>query len=250
VIDTREGELDLALAAEVQAALLPRACPDDCPHQQSAARNRMCAGVGGDFYDFIRINDDQAAIVIGDVVGHGVRASLLMAQIMGYLRTPPPDIARPAKLISALNEMLLDVGRKVGKSLPCTLFYAVLDLPTGTMFFVNAGHPRPFLCDCVKCTVLSIAPRNLMLGVQAFEPEEGCHTFTPQERMVLHTDGVTDAVNEAGEMFGAERLHEAINRTAGQTPQEVVDAVFEALDAFRGQAPQEDDETLCVIDRV
>jgi len=248
--ETRNAELDLALAAELQAALLPSACPHDCPHQRAAARNRMYAGVGGDFYDFIRFNDEQVVILIGDVVGHGVRASLLMAQIMGYLRTPPPSIAHPAKLISSLNEMLLDMGQKVGSVLPCTLFYAVLDLPTGATFYVNAGHPAPFLCDCTKCIVLPIGPRNLMLGVQPFAPEEGCHTFAPQERMVLYTDGVTDAVNEAGELFGATRLHEVINRTAESTPQEVADAVFDAVDAFRGQARQNDDETVCVIDRI
>jgi len=81
----REHELDLALAAQLQAALLPASCPSDCPHQSAAARNRMCGRVGGDFHDFLRINPDQTAILVGDVVGHGVRAALLMAKIMGFL---------------------------------------------------------------------------------------------------------------------------------------------------------------------
>ena len=71
-VDNTEQEQDLALAAELQAALLPRACPSACPHHVAAARNRMCVGVGGDFYNFIRINEDQIALIIGDGVGHGV----------------------------------------------------------------------------------------------------------------------------------------------------------------------------------
>ncbi|MFP3937089.1 MAG: SpoIIE family protein phosphatase, partial [Phycisphaerae bacterium] len=82
VSDT-ESDVELALAAELQAALLPRECPDDCPHQKAAARNRMSGAVGGDFYTFLRLHRDQIAILIGDVVGHGVHAALVMSQIMG-----------------------------------------------------------------------------------------------------------------------------------------------------------------------
>ena len=110
-------DLDLALAAELQAALLPKSCPSDCPNHVAAARNRMCAGVGGDFYDFLRINDEQIALVIGDVVGHGVRASLIMAQIMGFLRSEPSRLPRPMQLVSSLNDMLIDLGDKIGSVL-------------------------------------------------------------------------------------------------------------------------------------
>jgi len=110
---------DLALAAELQAALLPSACPTDCVHQEAAARNRMCGRVGGDFYDFIRINEDQVAVVIGDVVGHGVRASLLMAKIMGHLRGKPADRNRPGELIADLNDTLFGPGRP-HRGRPCS----------------------------------------------------------------------------------------------------------------------------------
>ncbi len=83
---TTEQELDLALAGELQSALLPKACPADCPHHVAAARNRMCAGVGGGVYDFLKLNDDQIALVIEDVVGYGMRTLLVMAQIVGFLQ--------------------------------------------------------------------------------------------------------------------------------------------------------------------
>ncbi|MFA5863475.1 MAG: hypothetical protein WC975_02180 [Phycisphaerae bacterium] len=85
-IQKTEEEQDLVLAAELQSALLPKQCPTHCEHQVTAAKNRMSGSVGGDFYDFIRINDDQIALVIGDMVGHGVRASLLAGGMLSRLR--------------------------------------------------------------------------------------------------------------------------------------------------------------------
>jgi len=248
--DTIDHHHDLALAAELQAALLPKQCPSDCPHQVAAARNRMCGSVGGDFYDFIRINEDQVALVIGDVVGHGIRAALLMAQIMGYLRSEPEKRSRPPSVVAALNRMLIDLGEKTGLVIPCSLFYAVIDAPTGTGFFVNAGHPRPFLYNTVRRSVPHFGPHDFLLGVQEFEPTEGCHTFTPGQRLILYTDGITDALNPSGERFGEKRLREVINRNAGASADQCAEAVFRAVDEFTQGAEQQDDETIVVIDRV
>ena len=247
---TEEETLDLVLAAELQAALLPKECPKDCPHQVAAARNRMCGSVGGDFYDFIVINDEQIAVLIGDVVGHGVRAAMVMAQIMGYLRSRPPDLARPVKVISSLNQMLIDIGERTDNVLPCSIFYAVIDAPTGICVFVNCGHPRPFICDREKCLTLPLGPRNLLLGIEDFDPLEGCHTFSPGERVVLYTDGLIDAADSEGARFGSGRLHEVVSARATDGPVDCADAVFQAVDEFRQGATQSDDETIVVIDRV
>lgn len=245
-----ENELDLALAAELQAALLPSQCPEHCPNQQAAALNRMCGSVGGDFHDFLRLNDEQTAIVIGDCVGHGVRAALLMAQIMGLLRSRPAYASRPEKMVSELNRMLLDLGERTGSTMLCSIFYAVIDLPSGVGFFVNAGHPVPLLCDRRKCSTLRWSTRNFMLGVKEFEPLEFCHTFSPGERMVLFTDGLVDASNVEGERFGDSRLHEIIGRCVNASPNDCARSVFDEVAAFRNGSPQTDDETIVVIDRV
>ncbi len=246
----RDSELDLVLATELQAALLPSRCPTDCPNMVAAARNRMYGGVGGDFYDFIRINEDQIALLIGDVVGHGVRASLVMAQIMGYLRSRPPALSRPAEVITSLNRMLIDLGERTNSILPCSLFYAVIDAPSGVTVFVNCGHPRPFLCDRKACSAMHIGPRNLLLGIEEITPNQGCHTFSPGQRMVLYTDGLLDASDPSGQRFGKARLHEAINAQAEDDPQQCADATFAAIEQFRHDADQVDDETIVVIDRI
>jgi serine phosphatase RsbU (regulator of sigma subunit) len=245
-----EDQLDLALAAELQAALLPERCVSVCAHHEVAALNRMCGGVGGDFYDFISVNSDQAAMILGDVVGHGVRASLIMAQIMGFLRSRPPSILRPHDLMSELNDMLIDLGNRIGGVTPCTLFFCIIDAPTGAGFYVNAGHPRPLLFSGETRTLQPLTSANLVLGVEKFEPKEGCLTFHPGDRLVLYTDGLLDADNGQGRHFGYDRLREAILAHADQAPQRLVEAVFDAVETFRGPERQADDETIVVIDRV
>lgn len=247
---TTEDLLDLALAAELQAALLPKLCPTGCPHQAAAARNRMCGTVGGDFYDFIRINRDQIALVVGDVVGHGVRAALLMGQIMGFLRSEPEKRSRPLQVVQALNEMLLDLGDRTGSVMPCSMFYAVIDGPSGICFFVNAGHPRPLLCDRQTGRVRALGEHDLLLGVEPYQPKEMCHTFTPNERMLLYTDGILDAVNENKDFFGPQRLRDVIADCPRCGPEQLAEAVFGTIDDFRGGAPQQDDETVVVVDRL
>lgn len=242
--------MDLALAVQLQAALLPKECPPGCPNQVAAALNRMCGGVGGDFYDFIRINDEQIALLIGDVVGHGVRASLIMAQIMGYLRSRPGGLSRPIEIISTLNRVLLDLGERAGSALPCSMFYAVIDSPTGINVFVNCGHPAPFICDRDKRLTTYLGPSNLLLGIEEFTPLDGCHTFTRGERMILYTDGLIDAADSEGRRFGESRLLDVINSRGGDDPVHCTEAVFRAVDEFRRSATQIDDETIVIIDRL
>lgn len=245
-----ETELDLALAAEVQAALLPTIRPPAYPNFRIAALNRMCGSVGGDFYDFIPINDEQVALVVGDVVGHGVRASLLMARIMGTLRSSGRMRGRPRQMIDTINRLLLDLGDRTGSVMPCSLIYGVLDAPSATGFFINAGHPMPLLCGAGHCDTLHLGPRNILLGVETFEPKEACHAFASGERLIFYTDGVTDAANPRGDRFEEDRLREAIQDSADGSPEQCARVIFQAVEDFRQSARQTDDETVVVIDRI
>jgi sigma-B regulation protein RsbU (phosphoserine phosphatase) len=246
----QEDQQDLALAAELQTALLPPRCPEDIPHQAAAARNRMCRRLGGDFYDFIRLNDDQIALVVGDVVGHGVRAALLMAQVTAFFRLQVRQLTRPVELVAAINRMLLDLGDRVGAVLPCSLFYALIDAPSGICFYVNTGHPKPYLCDAGSGRTHPMGSHDFLLGVEKFLPDEMCHTFVPGQRMVIYTDGIADSANQDGERFGTHRLRELIADHAADTCEGLADAVFDAVADFRAGQPMTDDETIVVVDRV
>ncbi len=248
--DTSQHEFDLALAAELQSALLPQSCPTDCPNHVAAARNRMCSAVGGDFHDFIRVNEDQIAVVIGDVVGHGVRASLVMAQIMALLRSGAVKLARPTQVMTAVNNMLIDLGGRIGSVLPCSLLYCVIDAPTGLGLFVNAGHPQPFICRRDRSEPAQLGSPNTLLGIDEFDPIEACHSFDSGERLVMFTDGITDAANSFGDRFGNARLLDTINGCISDDPECCVEGVFRAVDEFRDGAAQTDDETIVVIDRL
>ena len=252
-----ESELDVALAAELQAALMPSDWHIDAPNYRAAALNRMCGRVGGDFCDFMRINCDQVAVAVGDVGSHGVRASLLMARIMGMLRRRPPECARPSAIARMLNEMLLDLGDRLGAAMNCSLFYVVLDTPTGAAFFVNNGMPLPVLTDRGSGMVLRLGPQGATLGVRDFQTEEACHTFAPGQRLTLCSDGVINAADHMGLPFGEDRL-DAVLRNCAQAPRSgapracraCAQAVFSAVDDFRHGARQRDDETILIIDRL
>ena len=242
-------ERDLLLASQLQSALLPSFCPE-CMNHRMYARNRMCDGVGGDFHDFIPLNEEQFAIVIGDVVGHGVRASLMMARIMGFLRAEVSRLGRPVEIIRALNTMMIDLGQSVGNILPCSLIYGVVDVPSGTSFFVNAGHPHPLLYNRDREGPHFLGGTDLLLGVEDFDPTELCHSFTAGERLVLYSDGITEATNAENEFFGNERFMDILKNTLDASPEECTAEVLGAVDEFRGDTPRKDDETIVVIDRI
>jgi len=242
--------MDLKLAAELQAALLPDGCPIECKHHVAAARNRMCGWVGGDFYDFIPLNRDQSAIVVGDVAGHGVRAALLMAQIKGFLQSDTLDRSRPIRIITALNDMLCRLGDKTDSVMSCSMIYMVFDAPSGMCLMCNCGHPRPLLYKSDDRALSHLGGHDILLGVEPFEPTEICHTFMPGERLVLYTDGICEAANGRHELFGESGLRQVLRDRGDAPPAQCADAVMQAVADFRGGAAQADDETIVIIDRL
>ncbi len=245
-----EHELDLKLAAQLQAALLPQQCPSDCAHHEAGTANRMCGDVGGDFYDFIPLNQDQSAIVLGDVVGHGVQAALIMAVIKGFLQSDTQDRLRPMNMMKSLNTMLCDLGDRIGGVTTCSMLYMVFDAPSGTCILCNAGHAAPLIVDRDTFCAVHLARHDILLGIEPYEPTEICLTFEEGQRLVMYTDGLTEAVDGDGEFFGHNRLCQALSETRTLSAQVCADAVMTAVDTFRGSTPQADDETVVVVDRL
>ncbi len=228
---------------------MPKGRPHDWDHHDIAVHNRMCRTLGGDFYDFIRINSQQMAVVIGDVIGHGVSASLVMAQIMGFLRSGEAKLTRPGQVVQALNHLLIEQGRSIGMNLLCSIFYAVLDAPSHVCFYVNAGHPLPLLGRNDDPSIDFLGPHDMLLGVQEFTPVDQCMTLSPGHRMVLYTDGVVDVINSAEEHLGWKQMERVMSKFHDQSAERLVKEVFSMVEEFRSECELCDDQSLVVIDR-
>ncbi len=238
---------DLKLAVEVQRALLDRHVPD-CSCGHIVIRNKMCSDIGGDFYYFKKINSDQVAIAVGDVMGHGMSAALILSLLMGKLWSNEHSPTRPKTVLSGLNDMLLELGEHIDYPVTSSMFMGVVDLPSGIVMFVNAGHVKPIHYERKSGRINYLTGSNMLLGVQHGINEEACEQFAKGDRLLLYTDGITEAMNLGLEQFGANRLAEIVCRTADLEVEKVADIIFDELDRFSAGRQIDDDMTVVLID--
>lgn len=238
---------DLRLAIEVQRALLTGEVPD-CHCGRMVLKNRMSNQLGGDFYHFRELGRDQIAFAIGDVMGHSISSALLMGLIMGHLKADHPDQRRPSRVVGTINELLLQMGDKIDYPVTCSLIYGVVDLPSGLLLYVNAGHPHPIVNNRRSGRSRILPPTTMLLGVRSDVMSESCHQFLQSDRLVLFTDGLSEARNDEQDMLGAEVLLDLVRERPKLSPDELTDHVFDHVDKYRQDRPQDDDETIVVID--
>jgi len=242
------SEHDLALAASIQQTLLP----DDCPQLtkgQVAAGHRMCAHVGGDFYDFKCTSPGTFAVLIGDVMGHGVSAALLMTLIVELVRFRTRDHDSPDLIANIVNDRLISLGHQIGHVITCSLFYGVIHEDERRMSFVNCGHPAPIVCNRRLCLLRGLEATHTLLGVPGNGPIRAAeHKFEDEDRLVVFTDGVTDAVNRNRERFGVEGLRAFASENVTLSPLELIKATFAEIDSFCDGQPPQDDQSLVVVD--
>jgi serine phosphatase RsbU (regulator of sigma subunit) len=234
---------ELRLASNVQRSLLP---PPLQHARLDVAREFIpFREIGGDLYDFVPLGPHRMAFAIGDVMGKGVPAALLAANLKASIRAQvEAENVCPAALVAKVNRMFWDV---VPNGLFASLFFGVFDLEEARLDFVNAGHDHPFLmrehgemCDLVTGgTVLGLEEDTVY--------EKGSARFRPGDLFVFFSDGLTDRGNPRGELFGVERLKEAASRTGARSSARI--ALYSLLGEVQGWsegAPPEDDMTLVV----
>lgn len=239
----------MALASEIQRSLLPGA-PPVMPGLDLAATSRYCDETGGDYYDFFRDPGGRAGrlgLVVGDVTGHGLEAALLMTTARALLRPRVCRTGTPAEILADVNTALAADVYGTGRFM--TLFYLELDPVAGTAVFARAGHDPAIRYDPATGAFSELSCRGMPLGVSdeaVYETgdTDGLH---PGQVLLVGSDGLWEARNPAGEMFGKDRTREALAGAAPGGATAVRDALLAALDAFRGQAPLEDDVTLVVV---
>ena len=238
---------NMALARLVQQALLPRECPR-CAGASVAAKYRPVEDVGGDFYDFIQLGTEQIGLVIGDVVGHGIHSALVMSLLLGRLRASRRERLHPAKIISEINNLLVEMSNNTGEAIMCSLFYGVLDVPSRVLFYIDAGHPPPLCCRAGRIT--SLVSNAMLLGVEDFQTEEQCHQFENGDRLVLYTDGIVEARDKQGSVYSLRRLQQNLQSQQGCSAEQTVQHIFADLESFSSEHGPEDDATIVVMDLV
>jgi serine phosphatase RsbU (regulator of sigma subunit)/anti-sigma regulatory factor (Ser/Thr protein kinase) len=243
-IQARERlEQEMRVATLIQQQFLPRELPH-LPDWQVAAYYGPARAVGGDFYDFIALPDGRIGIVVGDVTDKGVPAALIMARTQSVLRGEAPRLLSPAKVLERANEILLP---EMPARMFVTCLYMVLEPETGRVVYANAGHNLPYVRTAGG--VIELRATGLPLGLLAgMDYPEHEAVLAPGESVLLYSDGIVEAHDQAGEMFGFPRLRElmAVERPAG----ELLDHLREELRAFVGRGwEQEDDVTLVALVR-
>ncbi|HSM56497.1 MAG TPA: SpoIIE family protein phosphatase [Candidatus Sulfomarinibacteraceae bacterium] len=238
-------ERELELARQVQQSALPRAVPR-VPGYRFAMRNEPARQVGGDFYDLVALDEDTFALTIADVSDKGMGAALYMALSRSLLLCEARLSRKPYDVLRSVNQLLLELGEP---NMFVTIFYALVDRATGRMTYIRAGHDRPLLFR--GDDVQELDGRGMALGLlpaHEFEMAEEEVRLQPGDRLVLYTDGLTDAVAPDGAMYDRYQFVDFLRANAHLPPDPLCDAAFTALDAYRGGAPREDDMTMLVID--
>jgi len=236
---------DLETARKIQLDLVPGEIfrkNDVVVH----ARMRPAKIVGGDYYDVIELDERRLAVIVGDVTGKGLPAAMLMASVLGSMRALCSAELRGCKLIAALNR---HVCTNTSGDRLVTLFYGELDTTTGTMTYVNAGHNPPILLRS-DGRVDRLQPTAMILGVMADAAVESRQVeIKPADRLLLFTDGFSEAFNKRDEEYGEERFTESFVRVRTLPPSNAVERLISDVLSFCGSVQPCDDMTLMLVER-
>jgi serine phosphatase RsbU (regulator of sigma subunit)/anti-sigma regulatory factor (Ser/Thr protein kinase) len=236
-------EQELRVAQLIQQQFLPQELPD-LPGWQVGAYYGPAREVGGDFYDFIRLPDDQIGIVVGDVTDKGVPAALVMATTHSILRAEAPRLVAPSEVLTRVNDLLVD---EMPAHMFVTCLYAVLDPASGRLRYANAGHNVPYVASENGVTELRATGMPLgLLPEMTYEEKET--TLALGDTVLLHSDGLAEAHNSQREMFGFPRV--AALTGEASDGEVLIDRLLKELAEFVGpDLEQEDDITLVTLGR-
>lgn len=245
----RELERELELAQGVQRELLPREVPE-FPGLQVAAYTRPAQIVSGDFFDFYQFQDGRPGVVVADVAGHGLSASLHMAGLQSLMRALVPISASPSQVLQHIHKLYRHNFRFTTF---VSVFLAAADLQQGELCYASAGHNPPALLGVGAEAGLRLdwlMPTGPALGLT----EQGDYTerqvrFEPGDMLALYTDGIPEAFAPSGEQFGQARLEQLLRQGLALSAQEAVRSVRDALQTFTGTDAPTDDVTLIVFRR-
>ena len=246
LIDKLKYRDELALARDLQASLIPKQTPQTVEYE-TAAFNHIANTVGGDIYDFLPLPDGRLAVLFGDASGHGMAAGLVMAVAHAAFRTQMDVDASPAAIVGSLNRILCRTGGARSFFSAC---YVLLS-PDGSFSATVAGHPQILKIDSEGKVVERIGRGAYPLGVKAGLEWETVTSFLGRgDRLLLHSDGLTESRNRAGNDFGDAYVESIAGWHPESSAATLVDTLVSEWHQFNGGLPPEDDVSIAVIRRL
>jgi sigma-B regulation protein RsbU (phosphoserine phosphatase) len=250
-------EENLRMAREIQTAMLPQqypTFPQDVPPEQSAFqfvhRYEPAESVSGDFFSVSALSEDEVAMFICDVTGHGVRAALVTAMIRALTEELKPLARDPGMFLRKLNSDLSNILKTTGSPMLTTAFYLVADRTTGVMRFANAGHPKPLLVRRTACSVEPLVnatsqsqPALGLFDDPAYQTTEV--TLAPGDFVMLFTDGLYEVQGLNEELYSQERMMMDMQNLLSKSNRELFDELLEAIRAF--SVSHEFDDDVCIV---
>jgi sigma-B regulation protein RsbU (phosphoserine phosphatase) len=242
-------ERELQFARRVQAALLPAGLPKRMRGVDVAAHFTPARELGGDFHDFLSPESNSLVVAVGDVSGKGVPAALYsvfaaeLVRSRTFRRRYMPERFSPAGVLMSINTILYE--RQL-ENYYCTLCYAYFDLKRRTLTLANSGLPYVLKCTPEVCSAIELPglPLGSFPGVSY---DQTVLELTPGDIYVFYTDGISETFNAADEEFGTSRLEEIVHARRTQPAADIVQAIVDAVEGFRGDQPQGDDMTVVVV---
>ncbi|MEW6734191.1 MAG: SpoIIE family protein phosphatase [Acidobacteriota bacterium] len=236
-------ERDVEIARELQYQFLPQKLPK-LTRLEVATLCRPAYEVGGDYYDFIELDDKRLGLVIADVSGKGIPAAFYMTMIKGIIQSRALEEVTPRDLLKQINWVIY---KNTGSNTFVTLFYAIIDTERATLIYSNAGHNPPFIISC-DGQIRELSCGGMVLGVMPRpEYQEEVIELRCDDLILFYTDGVIETTDVLGSEFGPQRLASLIMKRDGRPITELINDICKALDTFAAGAPQNDDITMILV---
>lgn len=239
-----ELEHELRVVAEEQRKLLPDKLPQ-IDGLNLSVHYETSRYAGGDYYDIIKLPDNQWGFVMADAAGHSTRAAVLVAMTCTLLRSYPEAPVDPAKVIDKINEHLCDLSHNTF----ITALYAVYDANTHKLRMARAGHPPPLLFRPEDGKAIELPCKGVWpMAVEPYDEVPLVETtLQPGDRLMLYTDGITEACSPEGEYYEVGRLCEQFAVKNDDNPQKIITTVVDNVKAFTGGSPAQDDKAVLVL---
>jgi sigma-B regulation protein RsbU (phosphoserine phosphatase) len=238
---------ELEIASSIQRSLLPQ----EMPHVKNidlAVISIPAREVGGDYYDFVSVGRDRWGVVIGDVSGKSIPAAIYMAMVRSILRAQAMGKTSASDVLAGVNSLVSEDVKTIGNTMFVTMFYGILDAPTRTFIYTNAGHNSPILYRPTEKKYGLLKTGGMVVGVVGdYRYQQSKVQLAVGDTIVFYTDGITEAKNPKGEMLGEDSLRRMITRYGDLDAGEIKDRIYEDLLNFTNGAPQHDDLTLVVL---